>query len=842
MAGAKQAGLDGLIIPDKIPGEDLRPDLLRSAVSGMRSSAGVLTEGAGSVESGWSGMPAVFVSPDSAPVYSAMVKPVTAARDVAARLGKVADAVSDFADRIEPMKRDFDAIRVDAAALVTEIGPSGMVWMSPAQTKAYEGDSQAFAGSGAAYSSAGYGASSGYVAPPYTQSDAMAYLRGRGESVRTRGGAIQILAPWQESGAHVDRNNRLLDRVADVYARLSEAEADCANAIGRQRNLCMVEAVPVEAWQLKQSGDSRADLPWGHRVDEDRNCGESFWWGAGNAGREALVGLGGLIGYDGVRNDGTFSLDAAGQAWGGLFTSVGTIVAMGSPVAWVMAGLGHQGVQLTLANGVEMGKSLVAWDTWSKNPAEAAGTTLVNVGSFFLPGAGTVGAVLKIATTGTKLGFVASAVGKLESIAGKVREVTIGKVFGVGEHVTPVIRGADDVAGSVGSKVDANLGGVGGPGGGVHVRVPDAEGHAPSGVGHVPEGPGSPSSGGAGHVGDGSGGAGHGSGGTGHGSETGHAPDGSGGAGHGAGHGPETGGTPDGPGAGPGNGHGDGPGHGADSDNGSGNGHAPDGNHTPETGPTTPREGVGSGNSTDPSSPSYNPDPYHHAGSLPETQGPVFTGKEPGPDDHWVRNPDKDISPPDYGQVHPDAGQVESYYRKQDTPLAPGMKKIFANHEAAPWGWDEHGKAIPNQREWDLRYAKPDKLDGSDGGVRWPGNDGAVNGTKVLYSDRASLLKDYPDLEGLDRIGREGGDYLTAGGTPFEQRGLTPGHASMKITEYRIADVLPDNIKIEVSLIAPANGFPGGGLQVRFWGVSTEGKLKFLSVSDLKSKQYGVLV
>jgi hypothetical protein len=30
---------------------------------------------------------------------------------------------------------------------------------------------------------------------------------------------------------------------------------------------------PIEAWQLKQGGENTTELPWGHRAEEDRNCG-----------------------------------------------------------------------------------------------------------------------------------------------------------------------------------------------------------------------------------------------------------------------------------------------------------------------------------------------------------------------------------------------------------------------------------------------------------------------------------------------------------------------------------------------------------------------------------------
>ncbi len=68
-------------------------------------------------------------------------------------------------------------------------------------------------------------------------------------------------------------------------------------------------------------------------------------------------------------------------------------------------------------------RTLVAWDTWSKNPSEAAGAVLVNVGTFFIPGAGEVGGAIKALTIGTKLEIVASALTKVEAVTSKVTAV-----------------------------------------------------------------------------------------------------------------------------------------------------------------------------------------------------------------------------------------------------------------------------------------------------------------------------------------------------------------------------------------------------------------------------------
>ena len=110
-----------------------------------------------------------------------------------------------------------------------------------------------------------------------------------------------------------------------------------------------------------------------------------------------------------------------------------------------------------------------------------------------------------------------------------------------------------------------------------------------------------------------------------------------------------------------------------------------------------------------------------------------------------------------------------------------------------------------------------------------------------IYSDdfkRDAVLRDYPEFQNLDRLGGTSGDYLTVHGTPFEQRGLTPGHTAFEYNTYRLTGNLPDHIRPEVSIVARANGFPGGGWQIRFWNDRTG---KWLSIDDMLKPKFGLL-
>ncbi|WP_433675742.1 TNT domain-containing protein [Microbacterium gorillae] len=222
------------------------------------------------------------------------------------------------------------------------------------------------------------------------------------------------------------------------------------------------------------------------------------------------------------------------------------------------------------------------------------------------------------------------------------------------------------------------------------------------------------------------------------------------------------------------------------------------------------------------------------SGPLPRAEGPLYADPTLTKGDGWTRVSDENVSPRDYGLPQTEHGHPGERFELPDAPN-PKVQDLML-HPDVKYGWDEHG--VPLDRDgWNSRFTQPDSPDGEPGGVRWPGNDGAVNGSRVQYDDMDSLLRDYPEMRNLDRIGTPGGEYLTVRGTPFEQRGLTPGHAGFDYHEYDIVGTLPPHIKPEISVVAPANGFPGGGWQLRFLDTNTG---KWIPAGQLKSP-YGVL-
>lgn len=106
-------------------------------------------------------------------------------------------------------------------------------------------------------------------------------------------------------------------------------------------------------------------------------------------------------------------------------------------------------------------------------------------------------------------------------------------------------------------------------------------------------------------------------------------------------------------------------------------------------------------------------------------------------------------------------------------------------------------------------------------GQQWanfPGNGGAVPGTRVAYTDAAKYLRDYGSR--LDRIGDDTGKYLgvmqNGQPAPWEQRALHVGSLRENYRAFNFGQ-LPPGWTIEVALTAPGLGQPGGSIAVRIF-------------------------
>ena len=396
---------DGLINPAMVPCEGLEPEKITEAATTIKNEGGGVRTNASSVSTTWSGLAPHYVAPESGTVL-ALMNPVASEADLlATKMETVSTILTDFASDVVPIKDALEVLKTEAQDFVDSVRNGIYVQPSDPDHPQFStwASQQGYYGSGSAGTSYS-GSWNGYGA---TQTEQPALT----------GTTIY----WKDHGPSVARNEELVFAVADEYAKLDAAQVDAANRIlALVENSCVVPLEAVEAWQLKQDG---VELPWGSAVEKNRDCGESFVHGMGEAVVSFGEGIGSLFGYNpltGEWGDGEW----AGQAWSGLgMTLAGLALAGPVSISVMLAPPGAIpapvrdfviGSQEALVNA---GKGIIAYDTWSENPAEAAGTTLVNVGTFFIPGAGQVGGILKTTAAGARVASVAGFAGRVVDVA-----------------------------------------------------------------------------------------------------------------------------------------------------------------------------------------------------------------------------------------------------------------------------------------------------------------------------------------------------------------------------------------------------------------------------------------
>jgi hypothetical protein len=207
----------------------------------------------------------------------------------------------------------------------------------------------------------------------------------------------------------------------------------------------------------------------------------------------------------------------------------------------------------------------------------------------------------------------------------------------------------------------------------------------------------------------------------------------------------------------------------------------------------------------------------------PSQADPLFSDADYGPGftrDYGIRGDDID---PNYGQVSADHGHLADRYAAPNLDDLPEDVRNLVTDREAPYGRDAAGNPY-SREDWEARYTYP------DGTPRYPGNAGAVVGRRLDFTSVDEFQAHYGDL--LDRLGGDGGDFMSIVDTPFEQRALPPGSLSAPYTTIQLTGELPSGYRIELSQVAPAFGQPGGGQQVRILGPNGQA----LSIADLKKE------
>jgi hypothetical protein len=333
---------DELIKPEEIPQFTGHIDQLESDVTDLRGDAGAIAGTGADVHSNFQGLSAFYEAPEAEQLF-ATTKPVAdAGKTFGDDLKTVANALSTYANEVKPLATKLTQLRHDAEAFVAEA------------KKDHD---------------------------------------------------------WQYDSHKVDRNNDLRKQVDATVAAFWDAEIRCANAI---------DAIFGGTHYVHNDGSNKSNmygytaqqmdgakgLPWGdaaelkyhwYRLD---HWAKSFVWDGlivdGIWG--TLKGLYGLVNFT---DWDTFvnSWKGLGELAVGLASYSPAFVAM--PESW-LPGWVKESRKTTRA----FGKSLVAWDEWSKDPARAAGGVTFNALTLL---AGGEGVAAKAGTVGKVVGVLGKA-------------------------------------------------------------------------------------------------------------------------------------------------------------------------------------------------------------------------------------------------------------------------------------------------------------------------------------------------------------------------------------------------------------------------------------------------
>lgn len=802
------------IKPDAIPGKDLNPDEIELQAGTIATIGTSVADNGYQVHQRWQGMAAVYEAPESGTLLGLMQPVSTDASATGDNLAIVASALSAFAEEVRPIKEALDALRLEAQEFVDTTVANGV-------------DVQELNPAWVSMQSYGYGVGGGVPATYGYGTTGSSATAAEPEKYQT------VHREWHEDQDAVDRNNDLIAQVNAQQVLLWEAERSCANKIR-----ALYCAAPLHSGYESENDPlgygvdeipDGTDMPWGAEVERTEGCGEAavnfvvkdfLWEGIVVNGLWGTVqGLGALtLGYN--PNTGEwFSGDAYGAAWSGLgMLAASAVVAATPPLNLLFAAddaVQQFGGDSFLPDPIadfddkmdesmlNMGKSLIAWDQWQDDPGTAAGTALFNVGTIFIPVAGEVAAGLKGASTAASVvSRVATVVDLVDPASLAFRGVSgvgrlglgsidnfLGRLDDLSRVDTPhfdaphveTYTAADaasalDRIDQLGVNLDDVTTHVNADGSGV-LSFPGGQVDVPRGGFEVPGGgvdaPAVVREPGLVLAGGGRADAG------GPGvvnSIVDEAPVRTDTAGPGESatvRETETGESGSGT-------HGSG---GAGSDSGGGAGAGDEGG---------------------------------------SSSGPGGSG------DGWTAGPDHRGGPINehYGQPRADHGTLDDRF----TPPAeiPAELRQLVTDPEAPYGRGADGEPY-TRAEWEERYMGPDNR------PIYPGNDGAVPGTRVSFADMTAFRAAYGDT--VDRFGGSGGAYLSPEGVVFEHRALPGSNLNSGYHVFRLADELPEGVRIEVSEVAPAFGQPGGGIQLQFVH-ETDG---VLSVEQLLSSDYRIL-
>lgn len=305
---------DGLVCPAAFPAKsaDLHTGKIRESADALRTMGRQVLARVEGIDGSWGHMQSCYEAPEEHRVYTVLDPAVSSARDLQGTLRRAAHHLDTYASELDRVKPRLETLESEAQEFRSRVVGGVSVDASEAADPSF-GDHVV-----------------GAIDSVY---GAMPRLGPIGDHVEER----QVIVPWDQDTATYEENNALVARYNQMYEEISTAAVSCANSInGLVEGRTPTELDPVPAEALSVPGKP---MPWGHPVDEERNCPESVGHGtkrgASNV-KDAGVGLATLaVGYN-PDTHGLLDRDYQGQAWAGLasasFSTAVTVAASKAPV------------------------------------------------------------------------------------------------------------------------------------------------------------------------------------------------------------------------------------------------------------------------------------------------------------------------------------------------------------------------------------------------------------------------------------------------------------------------------------------------------------------------------
>lgn len=427
-----------MIDPENIPQFTGDLEQLESDASGLKADGGNIAKTGKGIHSSFQGLSAFYDAPEAERLF-ATTKPVAdTAETFGGDLETVASALSEYAHEVRPIATKLEQLKIEATTFVADV-KSDDDWQDN----------------------------------------------------------------WKYDGDKVSRNNDLLHQVDAAVAAFWEAERKAANRIDKifhgTQYVANDGSDKSNMYGYTSDQLDHGKLPWGSSEEESHHWWEAGYWVKSFVWDGLIVdgvwgtlkGLGGLVGLEGG--------DVFVQSWKGLGKlAIGVGSYVGIPVlAPLMLAVPDSWLPGFVQDGRktarEAGKSLLAWDEWSHNPARAAGAVTFNALTILAGGEGAIakagevgkfGGVAKVANMLAKTGrvidpmtYVFKGLGKLpkvSEVAAALNKLTTSDLTGLDDLTR--VHGVDIPDGSLKLSDDSVL----------HtnneVHVPDGEVKTPAHV------------------------------------------------------------------------------------------------------------------------------------------------------------------------------------------------------------------------------------------------------------------------------------------------------------------------------------------------------------------------